>query len=88
MGSRRVPEDVGTVRASEIGTFLFCERAWSYQRQGAPSKPSASLEAGLAWHRRHGRRILTAGLLRVVGWICILGAVAGLAAYLALGALG
>ena len=86
--SRAAPPGIGTVRASEIGTFLFCERAWSYQRQGMAPEQVASQEAGLAWHRRHGRRILAAGLLRTVGWVLILSAIAGLAAYLALRVIG
>ncbi|HSR49140.1 MAG TPA: hypothetical protein VLL77_14255 [Anaerolineales bacterium] len=86
--ARTAPSGIGTVRASEIGTFLFCERAWSYQRRGVAPSDVAAQEAGLAWHRRHGRRILAAGFLRTAGWILILGAIAGLAAYLALRLIG
>lgn len=86
--ARNAPSGIGTVRASEIGTFLFCERAWSYQRRGATPAGVASQEAGIAWHRRHGRRILAASLLRTAGWILVLGAIAGLAAYLALRMIG
>jgi hypothetical protein len=86
--ARAAPTGIGTVRASEIGTFLFCERAWSYQRLGVTPADVALHEAGVAWHRRLGRRILAAGFLRTAGWILILGAIAGLAAYLALRMVG
>ena len=77
---KRKPEDGSTsaltVRASEIGSYLYCQRAWWYQRQGQPQARSAARESGLAWHRRHGRRVLTAAVLRAAGWALILVATA------------
>jgi hypothetical protein len=72
-----------TIRASEIGTYVFCQRAWWYQRQGVDRESAAVVESGLAWHRRHGRRVLTAGILRLVGWAFLLAAAVAAAAYLA-----
>jgi hypothetical protein len=77
-----------TLRASEVGAYLFCRRAWSYQRLGIAPAASASLEAGVAWHRRHGRRVLLASGLRTGGWILILLAAAGVAVLAAQGLTG
>jgi hypothetical protein len=65
-----------TLRASEIGSYLYCRRAWWYQRQGVSEGTTEARESGLAWHRQHGRRILTAAMLRGVGWALILTAAA------------
>jgi len=72
-----------TLQASEISTYVFCQRAWWYQRQGITQVSSAALDSGLAWHRRHGRRVLTAGILRLTGWGLLLAAAVAAAAYLA-----
>lgn len=60
-----------TIRASEIGTYLFCRRAWWYQNQGAPSENQAELAGGSRYHRRHGAAVLRAGLLRAAGWLLL-----------------
>ncbi len=75
-------EAQSTIRASEIGSYVFCQRAWWFQRQGVERDSSAATESGLAWHRRHGRRVLTAGILRLVGWCLLLAAAITAAAYL------
>ena len=72
-----------TIRASEIGTYIFCQRAWWFQRQGIEGDSPAAAESGLAWHRKHGRRVLTAGILRLVGWALLLAGAVAAAAYLA-----
>jgi hypothetical protein len=60
-----------TIRASEIGTFLFCRRAWWFQQQGEPSQNQAELAGGSEFHHRHGRQVLRAGLLRAAGWLLL-----------------
>lgn len=78
-----LPRDRSTIRASEIGTYLFCRRAWWYLRAGTAPEPSPAIEAGLAWHRAHGRRVLAAAILRGAGWVLLLTALAGAAARIA-----
>jgi len=70
-----------TLRASEIGTYLFCKRAWWYQGQGIESSNQAELAAGSELHRQHGRTTLIAGLLRILAWLVLLGALVVLTFY-------
>ena len=60
-----------TIRASEIGSYLYCQRAWWYQSQGEPSQNQVELSGGSQYHRRHGRQVFQAGLLRAAGWLLL-----------------
>lgn len=52
------------IRASEIGSYLYCRRAWWYRRQGLEPENQAGLAAGTSFHRRHGRRVIASVLMR------------------------
>jgi hypothetical protein len=61
-----------TVRASEIGAYLFCQRAWWYQKSGQPSQNLGEMAAGSELHYRHGRAALGVGCLRLAAYTLIL----------------
>jgi hypothetical protein len=70
-----------TIRASEIGTYLYCQRAWWYQRQGVQSENQAELAGGTELHERHGRSIIAAGCLRVLAYALLLASLVLLTIY-------
>lgn len=70
-----------TVRASELGTYLYCARAWWYDRQGIESTNQAELLAGTELHRQHGRSVVASSLLRTAASVLLLVAIIVLAAY-------
>jgi CRISPR/Cas system-associated exonuclease Cas4 (RecB family) len=64
------------IRASEIGSHLYCRRAWWYRKQGLESENQAELAAGTELHMQHGRNVLAAGLLQAAGYVLLLAAIA------------
>ncbi|WKZ36715.1 MAG: hypothetical protein QY332_02080 [Anaerolineales bacterium] len=70
------------IRSSDIGSYLYCRRAWWYRKIGTPSENQTELAAGTDLHRRHGRQVLASLLTRTVGWVLFLAAVLTLVAYL------
>ena len=53
------------IRASEIGEYVFCARAWRLRAGGVePSSGHAARAAGTDWHREHGRGVASARRLR------------------------
>jgi CRISPR/Cas system-associated exonuclease Cas4 (RecB family) len=70
-----------TIRASEIGAYLFCQRAWWYSKSGLPSENQAEMTSGSELHLRHGRAVLSIGCLRLLAYAMILLALAALAVY-------
>jgi hypothetical protein len=79
-----MPTSRRTLRASEIGTYLFCQRAWWYQKNGHPSDNLAEMAAGSELHYRHSRAVLSAGCLRAAAYALLLIALSLAAAYLVL----
>lgn len=71
-----------TIRASEIGSYIFCNRAWSYQQQGVETLNIAEMAAGTNVHQQHSEDVVTAGCMRTVAVVVLLGAIMMLAAYL------
>jgi CRISPR/Cas system-associated exonuclease Cas4 (RecB family) len=70
-----------TIRSSEIGSYLYCRRAWWYRKQGTPSENQAELAAGTQLHTRHGRQVLASGLTRILGLVLLFAAIVLLVAY-------
>lgn len=69
---------MATIRASEIGSFIYCRRAWWYRREGYASQNQAEMNAGSAFHAKHGRQVVAAGLLRLLAGLLLLAALAAL----------
>jgi hypothetical protein len=70
-----------TIRSSDIGTYLYCRRAWWYKKQGLESVNQTELAAGTELHVRHGRQVLASSLTRSVGLILLMIALVILVAY-------
>jgi hypothetical protein len=45
------------VNASEIGTYVFCVKAWKLSQIGAPSQNTAEQEEGSEWHAAHSAQV-------------------------------
>jgi hypothetical protein len=71
-----------TIRASEIGAFVYCQRAWWYRLQGVEPTNQAELAAGSELHQQHGQRVIVSGLLSGLAWFLLLAAVVLIAIYL------
>ncbi len=63
------------VRASELGPYLYCRRAWWYRRTGVVSENQEELAAGTKLHQQHGRKVIAANFLQIVAYALLLLAV-------------
>jgi CRISPR/Cas system-associated exonuclease Cas4 (RecB family) len=70
-----------TIRASDIGTYLYCQRAWWYQKRGEPSENMGEMMSGTELHAQHGRAVYTVGCMRVLAYGLLLAALVLLAIY-------
>jgi hypothetical protein len=62
--------EIRVIRASEIGEYDYCSRAWWYKHVAKISPgggTSGRLEAGIEAHREHGRAVALSGKLRALG---------------------
>jgi CRISPR/Cas system-associated exonuclease Cas4 (RecB family) len=69
------------IRASEVGSYLYCARAWWYRQKGIESTNQAEMTAGTELHRLHGRQILVSSLMRALALILLLVALVLLVAF-------
>lgn len=66
------------LRASEVGEYVYCHRAWWLRAvEGLDPTNAAVLQAGTARHQRHARRVATSRALLIAGMLAL---VLGLAA--------
>ncbi len=71
------------IRASEIGQYTFCARAWWLGTvEGRPSTHQQEMAAGDMAHRQHGRRVRASAMLARLAYLLL--ALAALAAAVAL----
>jgi len=63
------------IRASEIGTYQFCHRAWWYQLQGYEPEIKADMLGGSELHEKHGRVVMASNCLQLVAYGSLLLAV-------------
>ena len=58
-------QDKRVIRASEIGEYVFCRRAWWYHYiVGLASSNQEKMQAGTAKHVEHGQQVQRADLFR------------------------
>jgi hypothetical protein len=64
-----------TIRASEIGSFIYCQRAWWYQRKKIKPINVDELAAGQSFHQHHINQSRSARLLKTVAWLLVIASV-------------
>jgi hypothetical protein len=58
-------KDPRVIRASEIGEYVFCHRAWwLHQIQGVESINRELMSAGVVQHQAHGHAVIRSNVLR------------------------
>lgn len=63
------------VRASEIGEFVYCHRAWWLRHvRGYTSAHHREMADGLAVHTAHGRGVMWGRAAQRLAWVLALGA--------------
>jgi CRISPR/Cas system-associated exonuclease Cas4 (RecB family) len=60
------------INASDVGSYLYCARAWWYRKQGVKGENLAALESGETFHRQYGRKVVVSGMMRLAGWAVLL----------------
>jgi len=61
-----------TIRASEISAFLFCQRAWWFQRHKKKPINPEELAAGSQFHQAHNAVTRSSHFLQLVGWFFLI----------------
>jgi CRISPR/Cas system-associated exonuclease Cas4 (RecB family) len=64
------------IKASEIGEYLYCQRAWWYRLQGFSSANVQELEQGTEHHLQHSRGLSRAAWYRTLAFLIIVTAIA------------
>jgi hypothetical protein len=71
------------IRASELGEYSYCSRAWWYrhvQKITPPFREGVSrLQAGITAHDSHGRTVALSGTFRKIGIVLALFGILALA---------
>jgi CRISPR/Cas system-associated exonuclease Cas4 (RecB family) len=60
------------IRASEIGTYEFCNRAWWYWLKGYESENKVEIAGGSEIHEQHGRVVVASNCLQLLAYASFL----------------
>lgn len=69
------------IRSSDIGSYLYCRRAWWYRKRGVKSENQAEMTAGTKMHEYHGRQVVASGLTRTLAVIILMVALVMMVSY-------
>ncbi len=83
-----MPRGKRTIRAAEIGSFIYCQRAWWYQRKKIKPLNQDELADGSEFHNEHWLQASSSTHLRSAAWIILIAALVILAIYFGLRAGG
>lgn len=64
-----------TVRASDVGVYLYCMRALWYHLKGVPSSNQLDLSAGSELHEKHGQGVFISSCLNTLAYVLLLSGV-------------
>ncbi len=62
------------IKASELGSYAFCKRAWYYQNQGEDNANQAAMNEGTRLHGKQARQVVASLVLFVLGLLILLAA--------------
>jgi hypothetical protein len=62
------------IKASELGEYLYCHRAWWYRVQGMETANVQELVRGTSAHEQHGRGNQSVSWQRSLGFILVVAA--------------
>ena len=73
--NRLMAKDRSLVRASDIGAWAFCRRAWYLAHvRGVPHARPEQLQRGTAAHTQHGQQVRRATSMQRIGlWLVLVG---------------
>lgn len=67
------------IRASEVGEYCYCARAWwLHQIEGIEPQGHEQRARGEQYHARHGAAVRLSGTLRLVGFLLLLVGIVGI----------
>jgi hypothetical protein len=69
------PDRPRWIKASEIGEYLYCQRAWWYRLQGFSTANVQELDHGTAAHQQHGRGLTLVSWQRSLAFLFIVTAI-------------
>jgi hypothetical protein len=65
-------KDDRIIRASELGQYAFCDKAWWLGSvEGVPSANLREMDAGKSAHERHGQAVQLSIWLSRAGMVCL-----------------